>query len=122
MNGIPHQSVWWSGSLTAISLIIMQSFISLNYLDVAAWISIITLAFAIPILTSNTLIKITKARRRLDVRDTMQEVLFYTTGMAVAYVGIVAAFWHISWIAGVVFFSSTLLALPTYFWSLHRKS
>lgn len=115
-----HQSALWSGGLAAVSIAMLQGLLSLSTLNVVAFISVISFALAIPILTCNTLVKLTKAERRGNVYDTKAEIFFYLLGMISGFVGVVAVFWRISSIAGFIFLISTFIALVVYFRSIPR--
>jgi tellurite resistance protein TehA-like permease len=113
----PHPSDLWSGGLIAIGIIILQDFFYLSPLDSAAYTSIFAFAIAIPILTCNLLMNF--RRRGSNETATIPEILFYFVGIFAAIIGIMAAFWHVCWIAAVVFFVSTTAAFIVYYKLTH---
>lgn len=109
-----HISSIYAGGLIAIGLIILQGFLSLSTLDVAAFIAVFAFAFSIPILSCNIIINF--ARRGTTIEPSKYEVLlFYVPGAVVSLIGIVATFWHICWVAAVIFSVSMVLAFFVYF-------
>ena len=98
------------GGLMAISLIIVHDFIAMGQLDLPAFISVLSFALAVPLMAGLLLI---------SFRETTLGYFGYSRSIsAFCYVsvftdilGIDAAFWHISWIAGVVFAISGFVIL-----------
>ncbi len=106
--------------LTAISLLILQAMISIGTPDIGATISLIALALAIPALvfsTLNTLIVGTSAH------ITWLYIFLRAIGMTGAVVGIEAALWRLSWIAGAGFLLSGAIGMACHlrFQSYLRK-
>jgi hypothetical protein len=89
------------GGLIATSLVILQVLISLSKLDIVGFISVLAFAESIPLLSGKLLLNFF---RRLPKKPDMTIGIggFYAIGPIAAIVGISAAFWHVSWIAGVV--------------------
>lgn len=103
MSNNLHQSALWSVGLIGIGLIIIQGFLTSTSLNATAFIAICAFALAIPILTCNTLVKFAKAKKDVEIYNSIPEILFYAIGIVSAFIGITAAFWHINIIAGVIF-------------------
>jgi hypothetical protein len=122
----PLSSIW-AGGLIGVSLIILQGFLSLSRLDQAAFISVLTLALAIPILAYKILADTLRVRKHntishLSHRHTHSlktpypELFLFSLGILLTIIGISAAFWHIHWIPALMFSVCTLLLLViTYF-------
>ncbi len=88
----------------------VQPFLTAPSLDVAASISIVAFAVAIPILAALILVNregTFHGRPAPSILVTLGESL----GQGAAFVGIVAAFWHMTWIAGVAVLVSAFVAL-----------
>jgi uncharacterized membrane protein len=101
------------GGLIGISLIILQDFISSGALDLSALISVIAFAVAVPLLAMGILIDdITKPHQSINL--SMDYNIVFFGGLGGAIVGAAAAFWHISWIAGIVFLVSGIFGLVIY--------
>ena len=102
-----------SGGLIAFSLIIVQAFIATGLTDPASYISIMAFAIAIPLLamyafTYSALNLLTpfKAPARVGIT--------FIGGCLIDLIGLDAAFWHISWFAGLLFIASGLLGYGVY--------
>jgi hypothetical protein len=97
------------GGLIGIALIMVQPFITAPTLDVSARISVIAFSVAIPLLAALVMVnrqEIFRRRRTPSVSVTIAQVFAH----GAAFVGIVAGFWHIYWIAGVVFLAAGFVA------------
>lgn len=102
------------GGLIAFSLILVQAFITTGLTDIASYISVIAFAIAIPSLAVfvwcyNDVV--TSARLALPPRV----LLLFLGSIFVDIIGVAAAFWHISWIAGLLLLVSGVVALIVYF-------
>jgi cation transport ATPase len=110
------------GGLILIAVYMVQPFLTAPSLDASATISIIAFAAAIPFLAALVMINRQEAfrgRRTPSVTVTVAQVV----GQAAAFVGIVAGFWHITWIAGVTFLVAGLVAALIHsagYWRLER--
>lgn len=98
------------GGLIGIAVVIIQPFLGAASLDTAARISIIAFAVAVPLLAALILVNRQEVFRGRQTSSVMVTVA-QSIGEAAAVVGMVAAFWHISWVAGVCFLGSGLVAL-----------
>ncbi len=98
----------------------VQPFLTAPSLDASAKISIVAFAVAIPVLAALVMVNRQESfRGRLtpSVTVTVAKVV----GQAAAFVGAVAGFWHITWIAGVTFLVAGLVAVLIHsagFWRL----
>jgi O-antigen/teichoic acid export membrane protein len=110
------------GGLIAIGVFMVQPFLTAASLDPAARICIVAFAVAIPLLAALMLLNRQEAFRRHRARSvpvTIAQVVAQTC----AYVGVVAGFWHILWIAGVALLASGLVAVGVHsagYWRLER--
>lgn len=108
------------GGLILIGVYMVQPFLTASSLDASATISIVAFAVAIPFLAALVMVNRQEAfrgRRTPSVTVTVAQVV----GQAAAFVGIVAGFWHITWIAGVTFLVAGLVAALIHsagFWRL----
>lgn len=89
------------GALIAIGVVMVQPFLTVSPLDLTAMICVISFAIAIPVLSGLVLVTHQESFRQRESRSRLVEV-GRNIGQLAAVVGIVAGFWHISWIAGVV--------------------
>jgi hypothetical protein len=127
----PPSSIW-AGGLIGVSLIVLQGFLSLPSLDRAAFISVLTLALAIPILTYKILADTLRVRKYNNrghpshrhthsLKTPYPELLLFSLGVLLAITGISAAFWHIHWIPALIFSACTLILLVvTYFLHIRK--
>jgi hypothetical protein len=98
------------GGLVGVAVLLVQPFLSASSLDASATVSVLAFAVAIPLLAALVMVNRQEAFRG---RRTTSVTVLIAHGMAqlAAFVGIVAAFWHISWIAGVTFLVTGLVAV-----------
>jgi hypothetical protein len=96
----------YAGGLLAISLIILQDFLGLGKLDLAALVSVVAFAAAIPLLSGMLVANVVQSKYRyspaLSRAPRVVESAFYL-GILFDCLGIGAAFWHASVIAAIVF-------------------
>lgn len=118
----PPLSTLGAGGLLAISLVILQGLLTLYPLNITASISVYTLSFSIPILSSKILINTLRSRRlrnnppviQQSTKTPVSETFLFFMGIITTIIGIVAALWHINCIAAIIFFISTLCAITLY--------
>jgi hypothetical protein len=96
--------------LIAIGIVLVQPFVAGASLDTSGMICAIAFAIAIPLLAALVLVnrQETFRRRRTSSRTV---AVARATAQASAFVGLVAGFWHIHWIAGVGVLVSALVAV-----------
>jgi hypothetical protein len=101
------------GGLVTFSLIIVQAFIATGLTDPASYICVFAFALALPLMVlfvfyfgTLKLLTSTKVPGSVGV--------LYIGGGTLDICGIAAAFWHISWIAGVLFIFSGSVAILVY--------
>ena len=98
------------GGLIAVAVVMVQGFLEASSLDASARVGTIAFAVAIPLLAALVLINRQEAfrgRRTTSVSVTLAQVI----AQLAAFVGIAAAFWHITWVAGVTFLVAGIVAV-----------
>jgi hypothetical protein len=112
------------GGLIGVATIMVQPFLGTARLDTSGRVSIIAFAVAIPLLAALVLVnrqEMFRGRRTTSVLV----VIAQSTGQLAAFVGIVAGFWHITWVAGVTFLAVGLVAVGVHsagFWRVESPS
>jgi hypothetical protein len=101
------------GGLIAIGIVMVQQFLTAQSLDVSAKICVIGFAVAIPLLAALLMVNRQESFRRRATRSRFVTVA-KAAAQASAFAGMVAGFWHILWIAGVVVLASTILAVAVH--------
>jgi O-antigen/teichoic acid export membrane protein len=110
------------GALIAIGVFMVQPFLTTTSLDLTATICIVAFSVAIPLLGVLMLINRQEAFRRRRSRSSLV-AMAQVLGQVSAFVGVVAGFWHILWIAGVVVLASGLIGVLVHsagYWRLER--
>ena len=98
------------GGLILIGLYMVQPFLTAPSLDVSAKVSIIAFSVAIPLLAALVVVNRQEAfRGRLTPSVTV--IVARVVAQGAAFVGIVAGFWHITWVAGVTFLAAGFVAV-----------
>jgi cation transport ATPase len=110
------------GGLILIGVYMVQPYLSGPSLDTSAKVSVIGFAVAIPLLAALVMVNRQEALRR---RRTLSAVvtIAHVVAQLSAFVGIVAGFWHIQWVAGVGFLVAALVAVGVHsagFWRLEQ--
>jgi hypothetical protein len=98
------------GGLIGIAVVMVQPFLAATSLDVSAKISIIAFSVAIPLLAGLVMINRLEVFRRRRT-PSLTVMVAKPLAQSSAFVGIVAGFWHILWIAGVGFLAAGLVAV-----------
>jgi len=98
------------GGLIGIAVVMMQGFLEAPSRDTAARISVIAFSVAIPLLAALVMVNRQETFRR---RPTPSVIVTVAASIAqgAALAGLVAAFWHIGWVAGVVFLATAFVGL-----------
>ena len=100
--------------LSGISVVIMQALLAINATDPAAEIALLAFAIALPMM--GMLVMLNVILRRYRYASFPAYFTFaYVMGEGSAVVGVIAAFWHVSWAAGVLIVVSGLVGLGIYF-------
>lgn len=97
--------------LIVLSIIVLHALLTLTSIDLPAFVAILAFAFAIPVLCGCLLIIQIELSNGYYLVSKWVDVSAYCffLGICGALVGAVATFWHISWIAGVVFLVAAAL-------------
>jgi hypothetical protein len=98
------------GALIAGGVLMVQPFLTAPSLDLAATITVVAFSVAIPLLAGLILVnreEIHRGRRTRSVLVTIGQAVAH----GAAFTGLVAAFWHIIWYAGVAVLVSGFVAM-----------
>jgi hypothetical protein len=98
------------GGLITVGVLMVQPFLTAPSLDLAATICVIAFAVAIPLLAALVLVNREETFRGRRTPSRLVAV-GNGVGQSAAFVGIVAAFWHINWVAGVAILVSSFVAM-----------
>ena len=96
--------------LIAIAVVMMQGYLEAPSLDRSAKISLVAFSVAIPLLAALVVVNREESFRRQRTPSIIVTIARVVAQLA-AFVGIVAGFWHIQWIAGVGFLAAALVAV-----------
>lgn len=98
------------GGLMGIGIVMVQPFLTAPTLDTSATICVIAFAIAIPLLAALIMVNRHEIFRR---RRTSSRIAAAAKAFAqfCAFVGLVAGFWHIHWMAGAGVLLSTCVAI-----------
>lgn len=100
--------------LIGISVVIVQALIAINATDPAAVIALVAFAIALPMM--GALVMLILVLGRYHYASYPPYFTFaYVMGEGGAVVGVVAAFWHVSWVAGALIVVSGLVGMGIYF-------
>jgi hypothetical protein len=106
------------GGLIGVAVVMVQPFLVATKLDASARVSIIAFAVAIPLLAALVLVnrqEVFRGRRTPSMIATVAQAI----AQMAAFIGIVAGFWHITWVAGVTFLVAGVVAMGVHsagFW------
>jgi tetrahydromethanopterin S-methyltransferase subunit G len=98
------------GGLIGVAVVMVQPFLAARTLDTSARVSVIAFAVAIPLLAALVLVnrqETFRGRRSASVSIAVAQ----SAAQLAALIGIVAGFWHITWVAGVAFLVAVLVAV-----------
>jgi hypothetical protein len=96
------------GGLIGIGVVMVQPFLTAASLDLSAKICVVAFSVAIPLLAALVLVNWQEAFRRRVTKSVSVEIARVVAQLC-AFVGVVAGFWHILWIAGVGMLASALV-------------
>lgn len=108
-EGLMQQGAIYGG-LIGIAVVMVQPFLLATSLDTSATICIVAFSIAIPLLAALVMInrqEVFRGRRTPSVTV----VVTQSIAQLAAFVGIVAGFWHITWVAGVGMLVAGFVAL-----------
>jgi hypothetical protein len=98
------------GGLIIIGVYVVQPFLVAPSLDASAEVSAIAFAVAIPLLAGLIVLNRHQAYRG-RIATSITVTVARSIAQGAAFVGIVAGFWHITWVAGVTFLVAGLVAM-----------
>lgn len=110
------------GGLIGIAVVMVQPLISASSLDTSARVSVIAFSLAIPLLAALVMVNRQESFRRRSTPSVTVKIA-HAVAQSAAFVGIVAGFWHIYWVAGIVFLASGFVAVGVHsagFWRLEQ--
>jgi hypothetical protein len=98
------------GALIGVGVVMVQPFLTAPSLDLSATICVVAFSVAIPLLAGLVLVNRQESFRRRRATSWLVSTA-QVVAQATAFAGVVAAFWHILWIAGLVMLVSGLVAV-----------
>ncbi|WP_194818277.1 hypothetical protein [Nocardia sp. XZ_19_385] len=101
------------GGLIAIGVVILQGFLTAHPLGTSARISVIAFAIALPLLAVLILLGELRSGDSPAPSNATDEAV-KGLAMLASIIGVIAAFWHIDWVAGVAILVTGALALGVY--------
>lgn len=106
----------YAGGLIIISLVILQDFLSANPLDRPAFLAVLAFSIALPLLSGTLVLNVVERYKYGPSKSLIAQIVRYVflASILLDLAGIAAAFWHASWITGLVFIVSQLAALTIY--------
>jgi O-antigen/teichoic acid export membrane protein len=96
------------GGLIVIGVYMVQPFLTAASLDLSATVCVIAFSVAIPLLAALVVIDRQQAYRRRRAAAALVAVAQLVAQWS-AFAGVVAGFWHITWVAGVAVLASGLV-------------
>jgi hypothetical protein len=102
-------SLIYSG-LIGIGVVMVAPFLTAASLDLSAMVCVVAFSVAIPILAALVVLNRQEAFRRRMTKSFFVEAA-RAVAQGCAFVGVVAGFWHITWIAGVGMLAGGLVAV-----------
>jgi hypothetical protein len=125
----PQQEQEWIGQLSliysaliGIGVVMVQPFLTAASLDLSAKVSVVAFSVAIPLLAALVLVNQHEVFRRRVTKSILVETARVVAQLC-AFVGVVAGFWHILWIAGVGMLAGGLAGVAIQsvgYWRLER--
>ena len=114
-------SLIYSG-LILIGVYMVQPFLTAASLDLSAMVCVVAFSVAIPLLAALVIVNRQEAFRRRATPSVLATIA-RVVAQDLAFVGVVAGFWHIHWIAGVGMLAGGLAAVAVQsvgYWRLER--
>jgi hypothetical protein len=107
------------GGLIALILVVLQAVLGLDKADIWITISVVSFALALPPLGGMLVVNLAEERYPYaQPRSTSARlsILLFVIGVIATFIGMVTAFWHISWLAAVIFLAMILVVSIVYGW------
>lgn len=95
----------YTGGLIALILVILQAILGIDRADIWLSITIDAFAIALPFLGGLLVVNLMEERYPYGTPRSLRTKLLstcFTIGIASTFIGLDTAFWHISWLAGVL--------------------
>jgi hypothetical protein len=105
-------SLIYSG-LILIGVYMVQPFLTAASLDLSAKICVVAFSVAIPLLAALVVVNRQEIFRRRVTKSVIVEIA-RVVAQNCAFIGVVAGFWHILWIAGVGMLATGLVAVAVH--------
>jgi hypothetical protein len=99
--------------LIGVGVVIIQPFLTATSLDLPATVSVVAFSVAIPILAALLLLNEEEAFRRRATNSRFVDAA-KAAAQLLAFVGVVAAFWNILWIAGAGILAAAVVGLAVH--------
>jgi hypothetical protein len=96
--------------LIVIGVYMVAPFLTAASLDLSAKICVVAFSVAIPLLAALVMVNWQEAFRHRMTRSVLVTIT-QSVAQSSAFVGVVAGFWHITWIAGVTMLATGLAAV-----------
>jgi hypothetical protein len=105
-----QQNLLIYGGVIGICVVLVQQFVDASSLDLPAMISVVAIAVSIPVLGALVLLSQLETLRGRTIQSRSVDI---AKGLALtgACIGVVAAFWHILWPAGVAIMVGGVIAV-----------
>lgn len=100
-------------ALIGIGVVMVQPFLTAGASDLSARICVVAFSVAIPFLAALVLLNRQEVFRRRRSRSVLAAGA-QVVAQVCAFVGVVAGFWHILWIAGVAMLAAGLVAVAVH--------
>jgi hypothetical protein len=101
------------GGLIGVCVVMVQPFLAATSLDLSARVCVVAFSVAIPLLAALVMVNQLEVLRRRTTTSVVV-VLAKVVAQTSAFVGVVAAFWHILWIAGVGILASGIVGVAVH--------
>ena len=101
------------GGLIGIGIVMVQPFLTVSSLDLAALICVVAFSVAIPLLAGLVLVTHQEAFMHRASGSKLVTIA-QSVAVAFAFTGIVSGFWHVTWMAGVGVLVASSLALAVH--------
>lgn len=112
-----HISNIYAGGLIVVSLVFLQTMLSLGSLDLPAFISAIAFSIGLPLLAGILVINAVESKYPYGSprKDFSRGVhALFAVGVLATLIGMGAAFWHMSWVIGLTFIVVLTVAAIVY--------
>src|SRR5262249_30203061 len=100
-----------NAGLIGAALIVVQPFLNAARLDVSAEMCVVGFAVAIPLLAALVLVGQQETFRERPTTSILVNWIAKPLALGAAFLGLVAGFWHITWVAGVAMIVVAFIAL-----------